>query len=113
MSLDPVQQGDQHAADLLQRRRVRGREPIQPLDDPAGLGGQARAPSTQTGYRFSRSARRQPSNRTSCRQPSPKSYSYPKRNRLPLFGRMALSFVVVESLYPMSSKFSCISSGSP
>jgi hypothetical protein len=32
---------------------------------------------------------------------------------MPLFGRMSLSFVVVESSYSNSSKFSCISRGSP
>lgn len=35
---------------------------------------------------------------TDERRQSPKSYSYWKRNRLPLFGRMSLTIVVVESL---------------
>src|SRR5437773_4168845 len=50
------------------------------------------------------SASRIPSNRTSCSQESPKSYSYTNRNRLPSLGRMSLIFVVVESLYSISSK---------
>jgi hypothetical protein len=34
---------------------------------------------------------------TPCRQQSPKSYWYSKRNCLPLLGRMSLNLVVVES----------------
>ena len=53
---------------------------------PTSSGGQARSPSTHSGYRAPFSACRQPSKRISCSQPSPKSYSYSKLKPLAVRG---------------------------
>lgn len=81
---------------------------------PQSSGGQARAPSKQIGYFRPASAFGQPSNKTSCSQLSPKSYSYLKAKRSPVSGKMSLSFVLVESTRSKSSSNpSSKSSGSP
>ena len=84
-----------------------------PHTPPTSSSGQARSPSRQSGYFLPCSSGGRPSKRTSCSQPSPKSYSYLKANRLPVFGRISLSVVAVESMHSKSSKPSSKSSGSP
>ena len=63
---------------------------------PANSGGQARSPSTQTGYRSPFSACRHLSKIISCCHPSPKSYSYSNRICAPSSGTIVLTFVSKE-----------------
>src|SRR6185369_5135146 len=84
-----------------------------PQTPPQSSGGQALSPSTHSGYFALGSTGGVPSNKTSCFQPSPKSYSYLKAKRLPVLGRIWLSLVFVESTHSKSSNPSSSSSGSP